>query len=166
MWESKIDRKLSCKGRGVCAFLACTRTCVFDQRAEHRARTGNEVVVPPVRGNRTSDKLLRVGLAGLLRARAEWTLREDRVLTGRTVCLTQQEDKQCTFFKIYFSIYTQHFNVKLFFLTLILVDYEQKQNRTQDMMYQVYVCAHRWRPIKGKHCQLLDQMKQPEQLQG
>lgn len=63
----------------MCFSCVRTRTCVFDQRAEHRARTGNEVVVPPVRGNRTADKLLRVGLAGLLRTRAEWTLREDSV---------------------------------------------------------------------------------------
>ncbi len=45
VWESKIDRKLSCKGRGVfvCVCFSCVRMrlCVFDQRAEHRARTGN-----------------------------------------------------------------------------------------------------------------------------
>lgn len=28
-------------------------------RAEHRARAGNEVVVPPVRGNRMADTLLK-----------------------------------------------------------------------------------------------------------
>ena len=102
MWESKIDRKLSCKGRGVCvAYCVHMLVCVFAQRAEHRARAGNEVVVPPVRGNRTADKLPRVGLAGLLRAKAEWTLREDRVLTWRMVCLTQQEDKQCSQFNVF-----------------------------------------------------------------
>ena len=55
------------------------------------------------------------------------------MLTGRTMCLTQQEDKQCTFKKKkkYSFLYTQHFNVKMFcfvFLTQILADYEQKQN--------------------------------------
>lgn len=29
-------------------------------RAEHRARAGNEVVVPPVRGNRMADTLLKI----------------------------------------------------------------------------------------------------------
>ena len=80
----------------MCFFLCIWAMCVFAQQAEHRARAGNEVVVPPVRGNRTVDKLPRVGLAGLLRAAAEWTLREDRVLTWRKVCRTRPENKQCS----------------------------------------------------------------------
>lgn len=51
------------------------------------------MVVPPVRGNRMADKLPRVGLAALLRASVEWTLREDRVLTWRLVRLNQQRKK-------------------------------------------------------------------------
>lgn len=103
MWESKIDRKLSCKGRGVCIWVMC----VFAQQAEHRARAGSRVVVPPVRGNRAADKLPRAGLAGLLRAKAEWTLREDRVLTWTKVCLTQHENKQCIGFLFLFAQFFQ-----------------------------------------------------------
>lgn len=59
MCESKIERKLSCKGRCVCVFLHPYVEVCLCLRAEHRARAGNEVVVPPVRGNRMADTLLK-----------------------------------------------------------------------------------------------------------
>lgn len=50
----------SCRVKAeVCVFLHPYVEVCLCLRAEHRARAGNKVVVPPVRGNRMADTLLK-----------------------------------------------------------------------------------------------------------
>lgn len=70
----------------------CVR--VFDQRAEHRARAGSGVVVPPVRGNAAADKLPWAVLAGHER----WGGRRGRTRCWwRTVRLTNGRINNASF---------------------------------------------------------------------
>lgn len=76
--------------------------CVFAQQAKHtQPRQETTWLCHWLAGSREEDKWLKTKLAALLRGNAEWTQRENQVLTCATVSLTKQENKQCMWLVFY-----------------------------------------------------------------